>query len=176
MELSQGNYSLAECTFIQSNFNFFFLMHTPACTRLPPSTLYFKLICYTLAPVGDIGKPVADTGETRARGAWLFWGEWAEEEEGRTLLRGKAQQLRGSDAEQKKSESSTSHKTLSSGIVYRADGNNSTLLHPARTTLSHTCRQKGAPSLPHARPSPHPCPQTHVPNFYYLPCYLKPVP
>lgn len=28
----------------------------------------------TQLPVGDIGKPVVDTGEARARGAWLFLG------------------------------------------------------------------------------------------------------
>lgn len=63
-----------------------------------------------------------DIGEARARGAWLFFrGEgkgrgWAH------AFAGKAQQLRSSDTEQKKSESSTSHKTLSSGIVYRQTG------------------------------------------------------
>lgn len=74
--------------------------------------------------------PAVDTGEARARGAWLS---------GAYAYAGKAQQLRGSVAEQKKSESSTSHKTLSSGIVYRQTGITAPPPPPTfHPTLSHT--------------------------------------
>lgn len=122
-----------------------------------------------------------DTGEARARGAWLFsffflrgggWG-W-----GAHAFAGKAQQLRGSDAEQKKSESSTSHKTLSSGIVYRQTGITAPPppphpIQPALTTLSHTCRQK-VPPPPQVHPHPPrvPLPQ-HTHQLLLSPVLFK---
>lgn len=97
-----------------------------------------------------------------------FLGGWGFGGGGGHAFAGKAQQLQSSDAEQKKSESSTSHKTLSSGIVYRQTGITAAPPPPtAPTTLSHTCRQK----VPSPRVPPHQ--RTHAPthartNFHYL--------
>ena len=84
-----------------------------------------------------------------------------EEGGGRTRLRGKAQQLRGSDAGQKKSESSTSHKTLSSGIVYRQTGITAPPPPPSprthsppgtHNTLPHMQTKGAPPSLAYHHP------------------------
>lgn len=78
---------------------------------------------------------------------------------------GKAQQLRSSDAQQKKSESSTSHKTLSSGIVYRQTG----ITAPRHSQHSPTHADKRCPPS-HPRV---PCSNTRT-DFHLPPPHRHP--